>query len=96
MSISKMRNRPPGIMRIYDAASKLIKPSLTPLYQVFLDQKSAVQEERSKLLCERDAVRQEGFEAAVRLRIACSDTLRIERGSYFERIEHKEDTHDAI
>jgi len=83
------RNRPEGIRRIYEAASKLVMPSLPPLYQVFLDEKAGVQAQRNELLRKQEELRQEGMEAAVRLMISGSDEFRIERRSYFEQIEQK-------
>lgn len=90
MNETNMQSRHDGITRIFESVSKLIKPSLAPLYQVFLDRKKIVEDERTSLMRKIEEVRQEGFEAAVRLRISCNDNFRIERGSYFERIGQKE------
>jgi len=90
MNETNTDSRSKGIARIFESVSKLIKPSLAPLYQEFLDRKKIVADERTSLLRRLEEVRQEGFEAAVRLRLSCNDNFRIERGSYFERIEQKE------
>jgi len=86
--------RAEGIRRIYDAVSKLIKPPLAPLYQVFLEEQSLRQSKRKALHQRQAELRQEGFEAAVRLVISSTDKFQIERGSYFERIEQRGEKHD--
>ena len=90
MKTNSARNRPEGINQIHEAASKLVKPTLTHLYQVFLDQKAAAESERSDLLRQQENIRQEGFEAAIRLRISCSDAMTEKNSSYFKLLEHKE------
>ena len=84
-------NRSEGILRIKKSVSKLIKPPLEPLYQVFVDEKAAVQAERSELLRKIEELRQEGFEAAIQLMTLHPEPPHITNGSYFDRIENKED-----
>jgi len=95
MKDEKSNTRPEGIKRIYDAVSKLVKPPLAPLYQVFLDEQSLNQSKRNALLQKQAELRQEGFEAAVRLVISSTDKFQIERGSYFERIEQRGGKNDG-
>jgi len=87
MNTDNTRNRPPGIMRIHEEVSKLIKPTLAVLYQVFLDQKAALKAERTALLRKQETLHQEGYEAAVRLVISNSNDFQISQRSYFDRIK---------
>lgn len=83
------RNHSSGIQRVYEAASKLVMPSLAPLHQVFVDEKAALQAERAALRQRQEEVRADGFDAAVRLLAASDEAFRIDRKPYFERIRYK-------
>ncbi len=80
---------PSGIQRVYEAASKLVMPSLAPLYQVFVDEKAALQAKRAALRQRQEDVYADGIEAAVRLLAAADGAFRIAHKPYFERIENK-------
>lgn len=89
MTSENIRNHPLGIQRVYEAASKLVMPALAPLYQVFVDEKAALQAEHATLRQRQEEVRADGFDAAVRLLSAADEAFRIDRKPYFERIEDK-------
>lgn len=46
MITSNENKRPKAIQQIAEAVSSLIFPSLTPLYQTFLDQKTGIEQKR--------------------------------------------------
>lgn len=87
MKTDNPRNRPPGIRLIHASAAKLAMPSLAPLYQVFLDQRAAIEAERRDLRRRQQAIAQEGFDAAVRLLVNTSEAFRAERAPYFQRLK---------
>ena len=89
MTTKRNSNHLSGLQRVYESASKLVMPSLAPLYQVFVGEKAALQAKRAALRQRQEAVRADGFDAAVRLLTASDEAFRITRQPYFERIKHK-------
>ena len=89
MNAPHENKRPKSIMRIAEAVSNLIFPSLAGLYQTFLDQKAGIDQKRAELLRRREEIRNEGFEAATRFMAPTAEQIRNAGISYLEFIKRQ-------
>ncbi len=87
MITSNENKRPKAIQQIAEAVSSLIFPSLTPLYQTFLDQKTGIEQKRGELIRRRDEIRNEGYEAATRFMAPTAEQIQNAGISYLEVIK---------
>lgn len=88
-------NKHPSVIRFRSAIARLISPSLSSLYQVFVDMKRDIEDERSEISAEMDALRLEGYEAAANLVLPEDGFGGKSQGGYFERIHNKRGNNDV-
>lgn len=79
-------NQHPAIVRFGRSVARLIKPSLPPLFQVVVDVKQGIQEERSELISQMNVLRLEGYEAAAGLSLPHDGIPINPKATYFDRI----------
>ncbi|CAA0107130.1 Uncharacterised protein [Halioglobus japonicus] len=86
-------NTHPAIVAFGNAVSRLRKPSLAPLYQVVVDVRQAVQDDRTDINRRMDEHRLEGYEAAARLCLPDDGPVTGTQASYFDQIDARGGKH---
>jgi hypothetical protein len=79
-------NEHPAIVSFGKSVSRLVMPSLAPLYQVVVDVRQGIQQERADINRQLDELQLEGFEAAARLCLLGGGSQPPRQVNYFDRI----------
>lgn len=82
-------NMHPAIISFGKSVSRLVMPSLPLLYQVVVDVRQGVQEERAEINRQLDELQLEGYEAAARLCLPDGGPQQPLQASYFDRIDNR-------